>query len=82
MKRHGILIALLVLAGCSKIDVENYGKIEVGMSYDEARAVLGEPTRCDDVAGFRSCQWGDEQSNINLQLVGDRVVMRSAKNLN
>ena len=82
MKRYGLLLALVVaLAACSKVNVENYGKIEVGMSYEEVRAILGEPTRCDDVAGFRGCQWGDENSNITVQMVGDNVVMRSAKNL-
>ncbi|HKY03116.1 MAG TPA: hypothetical protein VJM53_11245 [Burkholderiales bacterium] len=82
MKRYGLLLALVVaLAACSKVNVENYGKIKVGMSYEEVRAILGDPTRCDDVAGFRGCQWGDEKSNITVQMVGDNVVMRSAKNL-
>ena len=82
MKRYGLLLALVVaLAACNKVNVENYGKIEAGMSYEEVRAILGEPTRCDDVAGFRACQWGDENSNITVQMVGDNVVMRSAKNL-
>ena len=83
MKRYGpaLAIAALLLAACSKVNIENYGKIEIGMNYEAVRAILGEPTRCDDVAGFQSCQWGDEQKNINVQLVGDRVVMRSANNL-
>ena len=82
MKRYGwLLVVVAALTACSKVTLENYGKVQVGMNLEEVRAILGDPTRCDDVAGFKNCQWGDEQKNITVQLVGDRVVLRSANNL-
>ena len=50
---------LLVMLGCSKITLENYNKISMGMSYDEVTQLIGSPDTCDDVMGVRNCLWGD-----------------------
>jgi len=42
---------LLVMLGFSKITLENYSKITVGMSYDEVTRLIGPPDECDDVMG-------------------------------
>ena len=66
------LVALLA-AGCSKLTAENYARIKVGMSYQEVAAILGSPTGCSDVAGLKSCTWGDESRNIKVQFAADRA---------
>ena len=75
-----IAIALSVIA-CSKVTAENYAKIKSGQTYGEVVEFLGKPTRCDDIAGFRSCIWGDEKSNITVRFAGGSVILHSATNI-
>lgn len=72
---------LLMLLGCSKLTLENYGKIGVGMSYDEVTQLIGAPDRCDDVMGVRSCQWGDDRRSIQVSFVAGKVLLFSSANL-
>ncbi|HMM47657.1 MAG TPA: hypothetical protein PKC12_06725 [Thiobacillaceae bacterium] len=72
---------LLTTLGCSKLTLENYGKIDTGMSYDEVVALIGQPDRCDDVLGVRNCKWGDEKRSAAVSFVGDKVVLFASSNL-
>ena len=88
MSRHITLLVLLVFAvfllttvGCSKITLENYEKIEVGMTYDEVVTILGTPDESHDVIGTKSCIWGEEPEIISIKIVGDKVIFHSAKGL-
>lgn len=77
-----LIVTLLALCGCSsKINQENYKKIEIGMSFDEVAAILGAPVACESVLGTRSCDWGKESRMINIKFVADNVVFRSAQGL-
>jgi hypothetical protein len=77
------LIVAVALSGlaCSKVTADNYAKIKAGQSYSAVIEVLGRPARCDDIAGFRSCIWGDERSSITVSFVGDKVILHSATNI-
>lgn len=75
----GLMLALL---GCSRLTLENYSKIEAGMSYDEVTQLIGEPVKCDDVMGVRSCSWGDEKRSASVTFAGDKVLLFSSSNLN
>ena len=72
---------LLVLLGCSKLTLENYDKIEPGMSYDEVTQLIGQPEKCDDVMGLRSCTWGDEKRSVSVTFAADKVLLFSSSNL-
>lgn len=72
---------LLVMLGCSKVTLENYNKISVGMSYGEVTQLIGSPDECDDVMGVRNCLWGDEKRSINISFVGDKVLLFASNNL-
>ena len=72
---------LLVMLGCSKVTLDNYNKINVGMSYDEVTQLIGAPEKCDDVMGLRNCQWGDEKHSINVSFVGRKVLLFASSNL-
>lgn len=74
----GLLLALL---GCSKLTLENYNKIEPGMSYDEVTRLIGPPDKCDDLMGLRSCTWGDEQRSVSVTFASDKVLLFSSSNL-
>ena len=77
----GLLCALLLLSGCTKITKENYGKLKAGMHYDEVVAILGDGTTCDGALGAKSCTWGDDQKNIKVKFVADKAVFMSHKGL-
>lgn len=83
MRRSALVtLAGVLLAACgSQISIENYNKLKSGQSYDEVKAILGEPTRCDEMLGVRSCLWGEEQRGINVNFLGGQVVLMSAHNL-
>jgi hypothetical protein len=54
-----VLLATLGLWGCGDaLTLANYNRLQVGQSYDEVRQIIGEPSRCDEALGVRSCQWG------------------------
>ena len=88
MSRHKSIIVLVVLIAvslpflsCSKINKENYDKIEIGMAYDEVVEFLGAPVETKDVIGTKSCIWGKASETISIKFVADKVVFHSAKGL-
>ncbi len=82
MKAVVVVVALMLIAGgCSKLTLENYAKLKVGMRYSEVTALLGGPASCDDMAGFKSCKWGDEKRHVTVRFAGDQAVLYSAENL-
>jgi len=75
------LTLLVFLSACSKLSLENYNKLHMGMHYDEVTKLIGTPDKCDDVLGLRNCRWGDEKRSINVSFAGDKVLVFSAQNL-
>lgn len=80
-KRLFALSLLLALLGCSRLTLENYNKLAVGMSYDEVVQLIGKPAQCDDLMGLRSCTWGDESRSVQVSFAGDKVLLFASKNL-
>ena len=76
-----VLICAAILFGCSKLTRENYDKIEMGMTYDEVVAVIGEPDSCDGALGAKKCIWGTEAKNITISFMAEKVVLPSMKGL-
>lgn len=82
MKSVIAVIALLPFAvGCSKLTLDNYAKLKLGMPYSEVTALFGGPASCDDMAGFKSCTWGDAKRHVTIRFAGDKVVLYSAENI-
>lgn len=80
--RLSITLALLAaLVGCSKLTVENYGKIKPGKGYAEIVALLGKPDSCSEALFMKNCVWGDEQRNITVNFVGDKAALFTSKNI-
>lgn len=84
MKKLGIAataVAALLLAGCSKVTMDNYSKLERGMEAAEVEAIIGAPSECSETLGVRNCLWGDENSNISVTYAGSKVINMSATGL-
>jgi outer membrane protein assembly factor BamE (lipoprotein component of BamABCDE complex) len=82
--RVGLLAAALAgfaAAGCCKLTPENYAKLKPGLSYAEVKTILGDPVRCDDLMGFKSCRWGDDSRSITVRFAGDQILLYSAENV-
>jgi len=78
-----IAIASLLLGACgNKISLENYNKLKTGQTYDDVTKVIGDPARCDEMLGIRTCVWGDDKRGISVNFVTDKVILLSAHNLN
>ena len=78
-----LLIFMLAVGGCgSKINQENFKKIEIGMSFNEVVAILGEPVQCQSTLGVQNCDWGEAPRTINIKFMADNVVFRSSEGLN
>jgi hypothetical protein len=71
----------IVLSACSRLTVENYDRLRVGMRYTQVRELLGPPSRCSDLLTVRSCTWGDDARYVQVSFVADQVVVFHAENL-
>jgi hypothetical protein len=77
-----LLVAIVsALAACSKLTMDHYNRVKLGMSYEEVRQILGAPERCSEALTIRNCEWGDEKRWARVNFVGDKVVLTSADNL-
>ncbi|MDO6463846.1 DUF3862 domain-containing protein [Pseudoalteromonas carrageenovora] len=81
MKKFLIIAATLSLAACSKVNLESYEKIKVGMDKTEVEAILGSADNCVEKTLHTNCVWGDEPKNIEITLVSDKVTLYSKHGL-
>ncbi len=84
LKHFILLVALVLITGCSKLTMENYQKVKVGMKYDEVVELIGTPAKCNEDLGTRRCVWGDEDGDkyIKINFISEAAVMFSHKGLN
>ncbi len=83
MRRIGAtaLLASALLVGCgSKITQENFDKIQAGMSREDVKAILGEPTESSGVSigtiSGDSWVWKKDGTVITIQFVGGKVLAK------
>lgn len=74
-------LSCLLLASCSKLTMENYNQLKVGMSYQQVSAIIGDADSCDEVLGTRSCVWGEAEQQIKAGFVADKAIAFSHKGL-
>lgn len=75
------MTVMLLLLGCSKLTLENYNKISMGMPYDEVTQLIGKPDSCDDLMGVRNCQWSDGNHAARVNFVSGKALLFSSSNL-
>lgn len=81
LRSLALLSLCVFLAACSKINQENYSKLQAGMPKAEVERLLGSPTECSGALGMSSCTWGDQKSFISVQFAADKVLMYSGQGL-
>ena len=78
----GLVLLGALLGACgNQLSLENYNRLKVGQSYDEVKQVIGDPARCDEMLGVRTCVWGDDARGISVNFVGGKVILLSARSL-
>ncbi len=82
LKRYIFLAALATLIfGCSRLTQDNYDKLKMGMDYNEVVSLLGKPDNCSETLGAKKCIWGNEQKNITVSFLGDKIILHSSKSI-
>ncbi len=81
MVMFALVIYCLFIAGCSKLNRDNYDKVKVGMDYDQVVAIIGAPDKCDAALGAKNCVWGSEKKNITIKFLADKVAIPTMKGL-
>jgi hypothetical protein len=75
------LVFAVVLAACSKITQENFGKIDQGMQEREVLSLLGSPTESSsvDVLGVSgtTSRWVGRDAEIIIRFVNGKVALKS-----
>ncbi|MBI1942906.1 MAG: hypothetical protein HYS35_04500 [Betaproteobacteria bacterium] len=72
--------AALLLAACSKVTQENFGKIQDGMAEQEVLAILGSPTESSSttvlgISGTTS-RWVSGDAEIMIRFLGGKVAVK------
>ena len=75
------LLAFMTLTACSKLTLANYDQLKLGMNFKEVSALIGEPDKCDEVLGVRSCLWQRGESKVEVNFIGDQVILLNASQL-
>ena len=78
---RAILVALVLLAGCSKITQENFARIQDGMAEQEVLAILGQPAESSNITVLSlsgtSSKWTADGAVISIQFVNGKVRVKS-----
>ena len=76
-----VLVALLLLAACSKVTQENFAKVQDGMTEQEVTAILGSPTESSSgsILGISgtSSKWSSGDALITIRFVNGKVALRN-----
>jgi hypothetical protein len=75
------LFAALLIAGCSRVNEENFLKIQDGMTEEEVISVLGRPTesRSVNILGVSgtASRWVGRDAVITVRFVNGKVALKS-----
>ena len=75
------LVFAAVLAGCSKITQENFGRIDQGMQERDVLSLLGSPTESSsvDVLGVSgtTSRWVGRDAEITIRFVNGKVATKA-----
>ena len=75
------LLVAFALAACSKVNQENFAKIQEGMSEQEVISLLGSPTESNSVnvlgISGTSSRWVGRDAVIDVRFVNGKVALKS-----
>ena len=75
------LVLAALVAACSKVNQENFAKVQNGMTEEEVAAILGKPSESTSrevlgISGTTSV-WRGGDAEITVRFVGDKVALKS-----
>jgi hypothetical protein len=80
MRRLLSAALLVVLVACTKVNQENFAKIQEGMSEQEVIALLGTPTESNSVnvlgISGTSSRWVGGDAEITIRFVNGQVALK------
>jgi hypothetical protein len=80
MRRLLSAALLVVLVACTKVNQENFAKIQEGMSEQEVIALLGTPTESNSVnvlgISGTSSRWVGGDAEITIRFVNGKVALK------
>ena len=75
------LSGLLFLTACSKVNQENFAKVQEGMSEQEVSAILGTPTESNSVTilgvSGTASRWVRGDTVITVRFVNGKVALKT-----
>ena len=75
------LLAALIVVACSKVNQENFLKIQEGMSEEEVISLLGRPTESNSVnllgVSGTASRWVASDTEITVRFVNGKVAFKS-----
>jgi len=75
------LLLALIVAACSKVNQENFLKIQEGMSEQEVISLLGRPTESNSVnvlgVSGTASRWVSGDTVISVRFVNGKVAVKS-----
>ena len=78
-------LSVFILA-CSKINQNQFDKIQNNMTMKEVTGILGEPTSSESImiAGISgtSAVWKNDEAEIDIQFLNDKVTVKSFSKAN
>jgi hypothetical protein len=75
LKLIGILLLSFALAACSKLNLENYEQLKLGMEMNEVEGLIGGASDCSEALGTQSCYWGDTGGvHIKINFVAGKAI--------
>ena len=76
-----VFLCAVIFLGCSKVTLENFEQIKMGMGYEDVVEIIGEPDTCDGALGAKKCVWGNETKNITISFMGEKVIIPAMRGL-
>ena len=74
-------LMLVLLVACSKVNQENFAKIQDGMTEQEVLSVLGKPTESNSVnvlgVSGTSSRWVSGDATITIRFVNGKVALKT-----
>lgn len=70
---------LFIISSCSKINRENYDKLEIGMDYSKVIEIIGKPDECKAILNAKNCTWGKAPKTISIKFIENKVILTSSE---
>jgi hypothetical protein len=76
-----VAMAAIAIAGCSRVNQENFLKIQEGMTEEEVISILGRPTESSSVnilgVSGTASRWVSGDTVITVRFVNGKVALKS-----